>query len=236
MCLKKEVHPTVRSSVWGQTRTKVRCCVGLGPCLRTKLGQPLLLAAALQRRDEQRKVLHAPPPFGLLAQVSASWGHRWGRGIDGGPSNPEQYHLSIGGGQVYLLSSLPTCLFIRPRLRRPLFILMWSGWSSWWWHGVDYAVPTVTYSKDAGEGVHCCPWSVDDRPACCTSSTLAVSWCEGSRARACGDVYSTRRVWATRGFLRWCNNIGTIWDESADHRCFVSVLNITLWEITCRSL
>lgn len=59
---------------------------------------------------------------------------------------------------------------------------MRSGRSSWWWHGVDYAVPTMTYSKAAWGRQHCCLWSVDDRPACCTSSTLADSRCEASRA------------------------------------------------------
>lgn len=53
-----------------------------------------------------------------------------------------------------LLSFRPTChfSFIPPLRPCPLFILMWSGRSSWWWHGVDYAVPTVTDSKAAREG------------------------------------------------------------------------------------
>lgn len=43
-------------------------------------------------------------------------------------------------------------LFVPLLLPCLLFILMWSEWSSWWWHGVDYAVPTVTFSKAAEEG------------------------------------------------------------------------------------
>lgn len=35
---------------------------------------------------------------------------------------------------------------------------------------------------------HCCLWSVGDSPACCTSSTLASSWCEGSRVCLRGRV------------------------------------------------
>lgn len=89
-----------------------------------------------------------------------------------GPKNPQHYHLSIGEIRQSQATHL-THLF---------FILMQSGRSSWWWHGVDYAVPTVTYSKAAWGRQHCCLWSADDRPACCTSSTLADSWCEGSRA------------------------------------------------------
>lgn len=77
--------------------------------------------------------------------------------VDTGPEHPE-HHLSIGWRtrQVdrRLLSFRPTChfSFIPPLRPCPLFILMWSGRSSWWWHGVDYAVPTVTDSKAAREG------------------------------------------------------------------------------------
>lgn len=80
--------------------------------------------------------------------------------VDTGPARLEQYHLLNGlkdraSGDRRLLSF---CLishfsFIPPLLLPcPLFILMWSGRSSWWWHGVDYAVPTVTDSKAAKEG------------------------------------------------------------------------------------
>lgn len=57
-------------------------------------------------------------------------------------------------GDRCLLSFRPTphFSFIPLLLPRLLFILMWSGRSSWWWHGVDYAVPTVTDSKAAREG------------------------------------------------------------------------------------
>lgn len=110
------------------------------------------------------------------------------RSIDSEPNNPEQYHLSIGGRRVYCCLFLPTCLFMPLLLHRLLFILMWSRWSSWWWHGVDYAVPTVTYSKGGRGRRHCCLWSVDDSPACCTSSTLATSWWEGSRTFMQGHV------------------------------------------------
>lgn len=75
--------------------------------------------------------------------------------VDTGPNNPEQYHLSIGGRQDKCIAFFPihlSPLFIPLLLPRLLFILMRSGRNSWWWHGVDYAVPTVTYSKAAEEG------------------------------------------------------------------------------------
>lgn len=75
--------------------------------------------------------------------------------FDTGPNNPEQYHLSIGSRQDKCVAFSPahsSTLFIPQRLPGLLFILMCPGWSSWWWHGVDYAVPTVTYSKPAEEG------------------------------------------------------------------------------------
>lgn len=96
------------------------------------------------------EVFHASKPFNNWLQQP-----QMEHSVDTGPNNPEQYHLSIDGRQDKCIAVFPTHLshlFI-PLLRaRLLFILMWSGWSSWWWHGVDYAVPTVTYSKAAKEG------------------------------------------------------------------------------------
>lgn len=64
------------------------------------------------------------------------------------PGTISSFHC--GGRQDKCVAVFPTHLpLLLPRL---LFILMRSGRSSWWWHWVDYAVPTVTYSKAAMEG------------------------------------------------------------------------------------
>lgn len=47
---------------------------------------------------------------------------------------------------------------------------------------------------------HCCLWSVGDSPACCTSSTLASSWCEESRARMHGSDRPCRGPVVLLGF------------------------------------
>lgn len=47
---------------------------------------------------------------------------------------------------------------------------------------------------------HCCLWSVGDSPACCTSSTLASSWCEESRARMHGSDRPCRNPIVLLGF------------------------------------
>lgn len=143
-----------------------------------------------------------------------------GQSTDAGPNNQEQYHLSIFGREDKCIAFFPahlSPLFI-PLLRRsPLLILMWSGWSSWWWHGVDYAVPTVTYSKAARGRHHCCLWSVDDSPACCTSSTLASSWWEGSTACVQGRVED----------MPWCDRYGLLKQNTGTGTFGVSPLMIS---------
>lgn len=113
--------------------------------------------------------------------------------VDTGPNNPEQYHLSNDGRQDKCIAFFPTHsspLFIPLLFRCLLFILMWSGWSSWWWHGVDYAVPTVTYSKAAEESTIV----ASDLWMTALPVAPAPHWRahgEKGARRACVDVYRT---------------------------------------------
>lgn len=147
--------------------------------------------------------------------------------VDTGPNNPEQYHLSIGGRLDKCIAFFPTHLsplFIPLLLPRLLFILMWSGWSSWWWHGVDYAVPTVTYSKAAEGG------TIVVSDLCMTALPVAPAphWrCHGERGagRACRDVYSTCQG-CRYGLLKWNPNTRTIAMSLLIISVFVAVWNI----------
>lgn len=109
------------------------------------------------------------------------------------PNNPEQYRLSIGGRQatcIVVSSTLSPPLFTALLLPGLLFILMWSGWSSWWWHGVDYAVPTVTYSKTAeGSAIVASDLWMTALPVAPAPHWRAHG--ERGAGRMCGDVYST---------------------------------------------
>lgn len=138
--------------------------------------------------------------------------------IDTGPNSPEQYHLSIGGRQDKCIAFFPTHsspLFIPLLLPCLLFILMWSGWSSWWWHGVDYAVPTVTYSKAAEEGAIV----ASDLWMTALPVAPAPHWrAHGERGagRACRDASNMPGLDRYEGR----NQYQDIWYESADYEYF----------------
>lgn len=152
------------------------------------------------------EVLHAFPPLSYWlklcfmpphspASADRAQGWFWAK-------NPEQYHLSIGGRQDKCIAFFPTHLsplFIPLLLPCLLFILMWSRWSSWWWHGVDYAVPTVTYSKEAEEGTIV----ASDLWMTALPVAPAPHWrAHGERGagRVCRDMYSTCQT--NMGFWR----------------------------------
>lgn len=136
----------------------------------------------------------------LLAQVvlhasSFTSGHRWSTGLTPGQITKNN-HLSISGRQDKCIAVFPnplvSSLFIPPLLPCLLFILMWSRWSSWWWHGVDYAVPTVTYSKAVEEDAIV----ASDLWMTALPVAPAPHWrSHGERraGRACSDMYATCR-------------------------------------------
>lgn len=109
--------------------------------------------------------------------------------VDTGPNNPEQYHLSIDGRQVYcflsypLVSSLYTSASSSPVVYSNV-VRMEQLVVTWGWLCCSHS----DIFKGGRRRHHCCLWSVDDSPACCTSSTLASSWWEGSRACVQGRV------------------------------------------------
>lgn len=206
----------VRAAVWGKTCTNIRCHrLDLPKEIRnTDWGLSLNIAwtvssgCGVRRADEHWKSF-----MPLLPSVTGSscascllihQRPQMEHSVDTGPNNPEQYHLSIGGRQDKCIAFFPTHLsplFIPLLLPRLLFILMWSGWSSWWWHGVDYAVPTVTYSKAAEEGTIV----ASDLWMTALPVAPAPHWrAHGERGagRARRDAYSTCQGLTDMGFWR----------------------------------
>lgn len=120
-------------------------------------------------------------------------------------------------------------LFIPLFLPRLLFILMWSGWSSWWWHRVDYAVPTVTYSKAAGEGAIV----ASDLWMTALPVAPAPHWrAHGERACVQGRVHYNSG-WFRNGLLKWYTDTRILGMSLIITSVFGTILIYNISVITC---
>lgn len=121
--------------------------------------------------------------------------HQWSQmehTVDTRPNYPEQYHLPLVADKTSvaycflsypLVSSLYTSASSSPVV---YFNAVWTEQLvvTWGWLCCSHS----DIFKGGQGRHHCCLWSVGDSPACCTSSTLASSCCERSRACVQGRV------------------------------------------------
>lgn len=188
---KKSVSNTKGSSVRENLHCSTRCCNLENNIRETKLKISLSIAwpvSALEGCDASHRwiseVPYTPPTLQLLAQVVLpaslfTSGHRWSTII---------FPYALVSTLCTSASSLPVVYSNVVRMEQLLV--------TWGWLCCSHS----DIFKGGWGRRRCCLWSVDDSLACCTSSTLTIAWCEGSRGERAGTCAEQSSVWPIRVF------------------------------------